>query len=1298
MVLAEDLSEKLEKIRSSPKLENQQETAVVLSAVEDTLKEQSTEFNPTAYFAALLSLLAQYIGPEKGIVNKDVATSVVYLLDLFTPYVPHPLLRSKFQQILSNLAPALVHTDAEAPLLRASIGVLESLLVVQDAQGWSQTQEEISPRRAVAGLLRIGMDHRPKVRKRALEALGKVLNSPPPSPSLDHPVAGMCAETALQSLKQIVDAGEQKKKKNKAPKENPHEPNLIHSLHLIKMLATAGTGWPSQKIDSLCEVLLTISRSSSQYLTMSAFEIFEVLFSGMTDQVSSAKLPHLVEVLEELQPAPTDAQLLPPWVAVISRAYEVSSHVYPTETFEKLPTVFEKISKFLLSPSHNIRVSASECLISFLANCIPSSVILEPSIMDEKVLEMVAAIAVDLLSLKYQHAWMEVFHVHAAMFDSLRWRSDPLLLTTVRTVGELRTSGAFNGKKEADVVLAKAIGAMGPEAVLKILPLNLIDAPPNQQGRAWLLPLLRDSVQNTYLRHFRAHLIPISEAIFQKVMDHGEAEKTMQIKILETIVQQIWSILPGYCEFALDIEEAFDQTFAEQLANLLYQQLELRHYVCKALQNLVDCNAEIRDLEGEEDLLAQSRISKAQALMNLDHMAKFSGNLLAVLFNVYSQALPRSRGAILQCINSYLSITPEKDLVDTFDRVVTMLESALAEAANEKSKGPQEQGRPRDKLPPTSHTLLDLLITISVYLPVSSLTGLFATASKLIVNPDSSIQKKAYKLIPRLCEVENGKAMIETRCSELSSVILSASEATQTPARRDRLLAIQALIPYQDRLDLSFIPSVLPEVVLATKEVNEGARQAAFSLLITMGRRMIEGGKIVRSRVPHYLPDTKDEDASIDEYFTMMSAALASDKPHTVAAAVIALSRCLFEFREDLSLSATSDLVQTVELFLEQNSKEIVRAVLGFVKVVIIGLPEDFVRPRLRTLVPGILRWGKEHREQFKARVRSIIERMVRRFGAEEIERCTPEADRKLIANIRKIRDRTKRQKEAQDEGSDGEEHGTSAREGAGRKFASEYDEAVYGSSDESGSEEERQAAHGKSSRDKPTKGTFIMEEDDEPLDLLDRRAMGKISTDRPQNAREMLSKRHKAKFDMDGKLIFRENEDEDMLDDTEGKDPGDGSLEAGINAYVSAIRGQSAGSRGQRGKLKFSSAGRQQKGDDGDDMEVDETELASKIRDERRGRGGARGSRGGHRGGSRGGARGSRDARGGAPGGARGDSRGNSRGGARGDSRGGRGAGMGGRGFGGRGGRGGRGGIQKAKFQRRGLGFDRTQDSRVSK
>jgi len=680
------LTEKLDKIRS-PKLQNQREvgqigrsqsslttadrrqTAVVLSAVEDTLKDQKYGSTPTAYFAALLALLSQSVSPSNGIVNKELATSVVYLLDLVAPHVPAPLLRSKFSQIITSLAPVLTHNDVEAPLIRSSIGCLESLLVAQDNAAWALPQSQIGPRRAIAGLLVLASDHRPKVRKRAQDAITHVLKNAPPSPSLEHPAADMCAETALRNVNGMTAV----KKKSKGHKyQEEHQPGLMHALHLVKTIASASGGWPSKKIEALCEVLMNISKSNNEYLTMAAFEIFEVIFAGMAHELSSAKLPRLMEAITELRPSQNDSQLLPPWIAVISRGYDVSAQVNAEDTFQKLSELFETVSSFLASSSHNIRVSASECLISFLVNCVPDSAILEPSIHDEKVLERVAKSANALLSVKYQPAWMEVFTVLSALFTAFRWRSAGLLDEIVKAVGELRGNDAFNGKKEADAVLGKAIEAMGPESVLKTVPLNLAKPKAGQPGRAWLLPILRDHVQNTNLAHFRSEFVPLSEGMFQRVIDHGTADKTMEIKIFETLVQQIWALFPGYCNLPLDLTTSFDQRFAEMLADLLYKQTELRVDVCKALQMLVESNQEIisSDLP-KEKLLLNQRMGKGDAQKNLDHLSIFAGNLLAVLFNVYSQTLPQCRGYILQCINAYLSITPEK--VGLIHRLMTSL-------------------------------------------------------------------------------------------------------------------------------------------------------------------------------------------------------------------------------------------------------------------------------------------------------------------------------------------------------------------------------------------------------------------------------------------------------------------------------------------------------------------------------------------------------------------------------------------------------------------------------------------------
>ncbi|KAI0910255.1 NUC173 domain-containing protein [Ustulina deusta] len=1217
------LDEKLDKIRS-PNLQSQQQTVVVLKAVEETLKEQNTSPTPTGYFAALLALLSQSVGEGKG--NKELASPIVYLLDIVTPFAPQPLLRAKFTQILTLLAPVLLLAGADAPLLKPSIGCLESLLLAQDSAAWKLPTSEVSPRRAVAGLLHLALDPRPKVRKRAQDALRKVLKNPPPSPSLDHPASDLCAETAMSSLSDLAAKAAISKKQKKSS-AGEHDPALIHALQLAKTLAAASGGWPSRNLESLCELLLSIAKGGNEHMTMVVFDIFEMIFEGMADEVASAKLPRLLEIISEMRPAAHDTQLLPPWIAILSRGYDVSAQIEPEETFQKLPDLIAMISEFMDSSSHNIRVSASECLISFVANCMPDQVIVEPSIYDEKTMEKIARLAEGLISVKYQAAWMETFNVLGAIFDTLRWRADPIMCNVVRTIGEIRGNDSFVGKKQADEVIGKAIRAMGPEAVLSVLPLNLVKPVKGQVGRAWMLPILRDYTCNTNLQHFRTELVPLSEAMFQRVLDHGEAAKTMEVKIYETLVNQTWSILPGYCDLPLDLTASFDQSFAEMLANLLYKQVNLRLDVCRALRSLVESNKAIVAIEDGDDLLLQSRVSTTDAQRNLTYLGGFAGNLLAVLFNVYSQTLPQSRGPILQTINAYLSITSENELVGTFDRVSTMLATAINEASKTETKNKSQNSQ--DKMPSTSQTLMDLVITMSAYLPRQSFGALFNIASLIIVKDDEpQLQKKAYKLIPRLADSDIGKIALREKHGELQSLLLSSAEKVSAPARRERLGAMTALIPFIPDDSLHFIPSVLSEVVICCKENNEKARTIAYELLVTMGRRLEEakGKQIDNSKVPHMPDDSPSVSASIEEFITMVSAGLAGSTPHMISASITALTRILYEFRESVNSEVLSDLVQTMDLFLTSNNREIVKSVLGFVKVCVISLPTEMVLPRLQSMVPNLMVWSHEHKGHFKAKVKHILERMVRRFGFEPVNKSCPEADKKLLTNIRKTKERSKRKREAAKAQGNEDDQQSSKRRG---RFESEYDEALY-SSDSDASDDSDADTPSTSRKTKKGGDAYIMEDEDEPLDLLDRNALASISSTKPGKLRR--AGKTKMKTNVDGKLIIGEEgddaDDDAMIVDTPGDEAG-----GGVGAYVTALKSKDAGRRGRGGRLKFSNK-RGHTGNDGDEeMDVDEKEVSTIKSHVNRGRGGgySRGGRGG------GGMRGERSGKGGIASGRRG-------------------------------------------------------------
>lgn len=499
-----------------------------------------------------------------------------------------------------------------------------------------------------------------------------------------------------------------------------------------------------------------------------------------------------------------------------------------------------------------------------------------------------------------------------------------------------------------------------------------------------------------------------------------------------------------------------------------------------------------------------------------------------------------------------------------------MLESTLAEADKQRQKQPITR-----RMPPTSHTLMDLIITLSIYLPRSNFSALFSLASLILPQAsDPQLQKKAYKLLPRIATSEAGVLALQDRNSELQSLLLTSASTATAPCRRDRLDAVAVVVEHLPPDSLHFIPSILSEVVISTKEVNEKARTAAFELLVLMARKMALGGIIAKAQIPHMASDAPNAQASLEEFFTMVSAGLVGSTPHMVSASIIALTRILYEFHSQLLVPTIEELVSTMDLFLTSANREVVRSVLGFVKVAIISLPESIVKPRLETLIVGLMSWSREHKAHFRARVKHIFERMIRRFGFELIEKYCPEVDKKFIRNIRKAKERRKRKKDA---GGD-EDYGNSHAKRKNR-FENEYDKAIYGSDESSEDASDTEQAH---APDGETNGTYIIEDLDEPLDLLDRKSLGRISSSKPRYPNATKPKKG-IRTNADGKLVFGPGADgddnDDMVIDTDalGKNAaadeveGDGTLEGGINAYVDAIRGRDAVQRGRGGRLKFS-------------------------------------------------------------------------------------------------------------------------------
>jgi ribosomal RNA-processing protein 12 len=119
---------------------------------------------------------------------------------------------------------------------------------------------------------------------------------------------------------------------------------------------------------------------------------------------------------------------------------------------------------------------------------------------------------------------------------------------------------------------------------------------------------------------------------------------------------------------------------------------------------------------------------------------------------------------------------------------------------------------------------------------------------------------------------------------------------------------------------------------------------------------------------------------------------------------------------DDISDEVIEDLLSTMEVFLTSKSREIARSAIGFIKVALVTLPRKVMLGRLDKLIPNLMVWSHETKGHFRVKVKTLMERMIRRFGYDTILQYTPEDDHKLLINIRKTRERRKRGKEAVEE------------------------------------------------------------------------------------------------------------------------------------------------------------------------------------------------------------------------------------------------------------------------------------------
>ncbi|KIJ68150.1 hypothetical protein HYDPIDRAFT_83324 [Hydnomerulius pinastri MD-312] len=1187
------MEEALTKIRphTSSSLAHQKTPANLLQALESTFTEMSTDRTPTAYFAALITTLDGTLQKKDvSLGDGDVLPAELYLLALVIPFVPHPVIQTNLNTLLSLTAPLFPSLASHAPPLRSQLTLYNSIFRALD-----RSQLDVSGvRQSFATILQLCLDPRPKVRKRAADLVNDVLSNPP-SPLLRHPYAERVAEWMQTSLHQ-ASSGVLPKTKS-ASKDSSSADTSIHLLALLRPILP---NLPLDAIPPITTVLLTLPRLGNPYLSQSSYSILSDLLTASVDsgtRSSTEQIPAVLTAVLASSPPKSETTITPSWVRVLGDvmlAYHSGDPEACTGEFSK---VWKTIWAFFEASHAQTRKAVAEALGS-LTQCITLPMV-QAAIKDtpsgkSALQNIITQITKALDSLAYAQAIPELLHVVSSLIVNLDIRiesgnstlaAEVLLMPLVQKIADLRIQKNFEHKEAADAVLSTAMRIVGPSVLLQSIPLNLEpqDRQAGREPRAFLLPMLSQPHPSP-LGHYVSYFVPLSERMFNLQQKADSEGRQSEAKVWSVLVSQVWAGFAGYCHAPVDVEDALTPAFSQLLSQLLYTQTDLRLPVLKGLKVLVESTFAASQTDpADETPLSGGSITREEAARNVAFLKSQVESWFAVFFNVFGSVDRDSRGAVGDVISVWANLADPQEISKAYRKVVELFRQNLQKLAN--APDAQQGGS-------LTAMTQDLLILLLPFLEAPDVSSLFQTclAEEVLCCRDNGVQKRGYKTLAKL--LSGGKVQIDSLVTfhQLDGFATGLSPA----AKKDRFVLLAQLIPGIPSTSLHVIPSLIPEAVLGTKEPSEKARAAAFDLIVAMGRKMNEGGVVKRQMV-----DGMDEDgagevhsagASINEYMTMVAGGLAGATPHMISATVTAISRLVFEFKDTIDAQMQTEIFSTLLVFLSSANREIVKSTLGYVKLAIHTLPADLLRPHLRDLVPALLAWSHDHKNHFKAKVRHIFERMIRRFGWNDVYQASGEDEAsKVLVNIKKRKERAKRRKAREDEAEDDDEAPT-GKAATGDAF----EDVLYGSESEldDSDDEERVTRTGGSKRKGGDQGVRLRVDDDEPMDLL-QGAASRITNAAADRRRKPGQDATRFKTDADsGKIVIPGEESDSDIEVSARK----AAKDVAGSAYRESITSVDGFTRGPNGRIKFNKdtkKRRRENQDDEGDVEMADAETA---------------------------------------------------------------------------------------------------------
>lgn len=897
--------------------------------------------------------------------------------------------------------------------VRSLVKSLGSLALRVDLEKWDAVE---LPLRA---LLAFSVDKRPKVRRCAQVCVEKVFKALQSSGVIKD-----ASKVVLSMYRKYRPIGEglkstEQSNASKTP-SNLEQMEMVHMLYVIKVIVPYLPNKVRMKI--LCDVSKLLGCSFSlltphilgliEMLLENSKEVLvsesENILSALTLYISSANNNHVDTVISASTMLKNG----------LKRLYDTD----PSLWIRFLPPIFTSIAGYLNSDANtsphvedilkeSINTHINQSLFLHITNPLCNSG-------NEETPQVIAVMSIcsefykllGACDLPSEYLTRVISVLFLKLGESSYFFMKEILLKLAQKAMDIKEESPSS--KHLEACIGSAVIAMGPQKVLSVIPISLL-SDKLTCSNIWMIPILKKYLIGASLQYFMEHIIPLTESVKNA---SKKVKKASVLKGLQSCFHSLWDLLPAFCRYPTDTTKNF-----EALSKLLIVSLKedptLLETIGKALQELVNGNRSvIRNIKDAEDcvnlpvsfisnnLIMEtgsflSHYSKETASESMKSLGHNSMDLFQLLTDIFLISPPEKRTLLKGAIGCLAFVIKTENIKDIFisllekceaiDDVADFInEEGQTQEGNTKERG--EQASPMEERKRMRCLVMELVSSVVEAANKDLIHIFYDFIKSSLLARDGTCENVAYYTLSRILEEHHWFLSAET--DDLIELIFKIRIPADRVILENRFLCFHCLLVHilkSNDVGMETKAFLILNEIITTLKTKKESRKLAYDILL---------------KISCSLKDSQSSDAESDlqRLLNMVMGYLSSSSPHVISGAISALS--LLIHNDARFCIAVPNLIASVLTLLQNKATEVIKAALGFIKVLASSLDSNDLVKLLPDIVDGISPWSSVSKYHFRSKVGIIFEILMRKCGSDAVGIMVPKKYKSFFNNVKEGR------------------------------------------------------------------------------------------------------------------------------------------------------------------------------------------------------------------------------------------------------------------------------------------------------